>query len=133
MVGLLASVQVLVLSTIFSKELLISPSFPPLLQPSSTRLAEAYSTLITFFKSSGIGYFPCHSTVFVLARLASKAQLWEDEVVAFRRYLQAGVLVVLVGAYHISDSQKGWMQVPFAIDWTRLGEGTKRIETCLKI
>lgn len=112
---------------------MISSGLPSLLQLSSIRLAEAYSILTTAFKSSKIEYFPCYSTVFVLARLAPKAQSWEDEVAAFRWYHQAGVLVVPGGAYHISEGQKGWMRVSFAVDRTRLREGIKRIETVLKI
>lgn len=126
-VALVASTNVSTLSTVVSKELLASSCVPSLLQLSSKRLAEAYVTLTSFFKSSGISYFPCNSTTFVMAKLAPIAQSWRDEVDAFRRYLQAGVRVAPGRAYHMPEDQKGWMRVSFAVDKTLLAEAITRI------
>jgi gliotoxin/aspirochlorine biosynthesis aminotransferase len=127
-VALVASLNVSTLSTIFSKELLASPRLPSLLQLSSTRLAEAYVALSSFFKASGIVYFPCNSTTFVMAKLAPLAQSWEDEAYAFRQYLQAGVLLAPGRIYHMPEDQKGWMRMSFAVDKKLLTEAITRIE-----
>ncbi|PIG79338.1 aminotransferase GliI-like protein [Aspergillus arachidicola] len=126
-VGLVASVHVSVLSTIFAKEVLASPQLPKLLTLSATRLAGAYTTLTTAFKATGIEYFPSYATVFVLARLAPTASTWDEEMLALRAYMQAGVAVVPGRAYHMPEGQKGWMRVTFAVSNEDLLEGIRRI------
>ena len=126
-VALIASVNVSTLSTIVSKELLTCSRLPSLLQLNSIRLAEAYVTLTSFFKTSGISYFPSNSTTFVMAKLAPLAQSWGDEEDALRQYLQAGVLVAPGRAYHVPEDQKGWMRVSFAVNKTLLAEAIIRI------
>ncbi|KAK6828793.1 hypothetical protein RU639_003479 [Aspergillus parasiticus] len=126
-VGLVASVHVSVLSTVFAKEVLASPQLPKLLTLSATRLAEAYTTLTTAFKATGIEYFPSYATVFVLARLAPTATTWDEEMLALRAYTQAGVAVVPGRAYHMPEGQKGWMRVTFAVSNEDLLEGIRRI------
>ncbi|KAB8268857.1 pyridoxal phosphate-dependent transferase [Aspergillus minisclerotigenes] len=127
-VGLVASVHVSVLSTVFAKEVLASTQLPKLLTLSASRLAEAYSTLTTAFKATGIEYFPSYATVFVLARLAPNTTTWEDEMLALRAYMQAGVAVVPGRAYHMPEGQKGWMRVTFAVPNADLAEGIRRIK-----
>ncbi|KAE8320030.1 pyridoxal phosphate-dependent transferase [Aspergillus transmontanensis] len=126
-VGLVASVHVSVLSTVFAKEVLASPQLPKLLTLSATRLAGAYTTLTTAFKATGIEYFPSYATVFVLARLAPTATTWDEEMLALRAYMQAGVAVVPGRAYHMPEGQKGWMRVTFAVSNEDLLEGIRRI------
>ncbi|RAQ56901.1 aminotransferase GliI-like protein [Aspergillus flavus] len=127
-VGLVASVHVSVLSTVFAKEVLASPQLPKLLTLSATRLAKAYSTLTTAFKATGIEYFPSYATVFVLARLAPNATAWDEEMLALRAYMQAGVAVVPGRAYHMPEGQKGWMRVTFAGFHEDLLEGIRTIK-----
>ncbi|KAB8225979.1 pyridoxal phosphate-dependent transferase [Aspergillus novoparasiticus] len=127
-VGLVASVHVSVLSTVFAKEVLASPQLPKLLTLSATRLAEAYTTLTTAFKANGIEYFPGYATVFVLARLAPSATTWDEEMLALRAYMQAGVLVVPGRAYHMPEGQQGWMRVTFAVSNEDLTEAIQRIK-----
>ncbi|KAF7617894.1 hypothetical protein AFLA_006804 [Aspergillus flavus NRRL3357] len=127
-VGLVASVHVSVLSTVFAKEVLALPQLPKLLTLSATRLAKAYSTLTTAFKATGIEYFPSYATVFVLARLAPNATAWDEEMLALRAYMQAGVAVVPGRAYHMPEGQKGWMQVTFAVFHEDLLEGIRTIK-----
>ncbi|PYH40407.1 pyridoxal phosphate-dependent aminotransferase [Aspergillus saccharolyticus JOP 1030-1] len=127
-VGLVASVHVSGLSTVFAKEVLASSQLPDLLARSATRLADAYTTLTTAFRAAGIEYFPCHATVFVLARLAPQATSWDEEMLALHAYRQAGVVVVPGRAYHLSDGQAGWMRVTFAMEAEALAEGIRRIE-----
>ncbi|EIT75178.1 1-aminocyclopropane-1-carboxylate [Aspergillus oryzae 100-8] len=128
-VGLVASVHVSVLSTVFAKEVLASPQLPKLLTLSATRLAKAYSTLTTAFKATGIEYFPSYATVFVLARLAPNATAWDEEMLALRAYMQAGVAVAPGRAYHMAERQKGWMRVTFAVSNEDLSEGIRRTKT----
>ncbi|QRD85572.1 1-aminocyclopropane-1-carboxylate synthase [Aspergillus flavus] len=131
---LVASVHVSVLSTVFAKEVLALPQLPKLLTLSATRLAKAYSTLTTAFKATGIEYFPSYATVFVLARLAPNATAWDEEMLALRAYMQAGVAVVPGRAYHMPEGQKGWMQVTFAVFHEDLLEGIRTIKrVCLSL
>ncbi|KAB8261315.1 pyridoxal phosphate-dependent transferase [Aspergillus pseudonomiae] len=127
-VGLVASVHVSVLSTVFAKEVLASPQLPELLTLSATRLAETYTALTTAFKATGIEYFPSCATVFVLARLAPHATTWDEEILALRAYMGGGVSVVPGRAYHMPEGQKGWMRVSFAVSSEDLAEGIQRIK-----
>ncbi|KAJ5903521.1 pyridoxal phosphate-dependent transferase [Penicillium tannophilum] len=127
-VGLVASVHVSALSTVFAKEVLASPQLPALLSLSADRLGVSYTTLTTAFKATGIEYFHCHTTVFLLARLAPHADTWEEEMTAFRAYMQAGVLLVPGKAYHMPERLKGWMRVTFAVAADELAEGIGRIQ-----
>lgn len=127
-VGLVASVHVSALSTVFAKEVLASSQLPALLSLSADRLGVSYTTLTTAFKETGIEYFPCHATVFLLARLAPHADTWEEEMTAFRAYMQAGVLLVPGKAYHMPERLKGWMRVTFAVTADELAEGIGRIQ-----
>lgn len=130
----MASVHVSVLSTVFAKEVLASPQLPKLLTLSATRLAKAYSTLTTAFKATGVEYFPSYATVFVLARLAPNATAWDEEMLALRAYMQAGVAVVPGRAYHMPEGQKGWMRVMFAVFHEDLLEGIRTIKrVCLSL
>lgn len=126
-VALIASANVSSLSTIASKELLRSTQLPALLQLSSTRLAEAYATLTSFFKVSSILYFPGYSTTFVMARLAPFAHSWEDEAKAIDSYWRAGVLIAPGHVFHMPENQKGWMRVSFAIEKDLLAEAIARL------
>lgn len=126
--GLVASVHVSVLSTVFAKEVLASPQLPKLLTLSATKLAETYTILTTAFKATGIEYFPSCATVFVLARLAPHAATWDEEILALRAYMQAGVAIVPGRAYHMPEGQKGWMRVTFAVSNEDLAEGIRRIK-----
>ncbi|KAE8164392.1 pyridoxal phosphate-dependent transferase [Aspergillus tamarii] len=127
-VGLVASVHVSVLSTVFAKEVLASPQLPKLLTLSATKLAETYTILTTALKATGIEYFPSCATVFVLARLAPHAATWDEEILALRAYMQAGVAIVPGRAYHMPEGQKGWMRVTFAVSNEDLAEGIRRIK-----
>jgi aspartate/methionine/tyrosine aminotransferase len=127
-VGLVASVHVSALSTVFAKEVLASAQLPALLSLSANRLRVSYITLTTAFRAAGIEYFPCNTTVFLLARLAPHATSWEEEMMAFRAYMQAGVSLVPGKAYHMPEGQKGWMRVTFAVTADELVEGISRIE-----
>lgn len=117
------------LSTVFAKEVLASPQLPKLLTLSATRLAKAYSTLTTAFKATGVEYFPSYATAFVLARLAPNATAWDEEMLALRAYMQAGVAVAPGRAYHTAERQKGWMRVTFAVSNEDLSEGIRRTKT----
>ena len=64
-----------------------------------------------------------------MAKLAPRAQSWEDEAYAFRQYLQAGVLVAPERVYHMPEGQKGWMRMSFAVDNKLLAEAIARIES----
>ena len=88
----------------------------------------AYLEVITFFKSSDIAYIPCNSAIFMLAKLAPLAKSQIEETAAFLQYIQAGVMVAPGWAYHINESQRGWMRVSFAVSSESLQKGLKRIK-----
>lgn len=125
--ALMGPANVSTASSISSKDLLAPSNLILLLRLSSERLATAYVSLVSFFKSTGIVYFPCNSTTFVLAKLVPVAETWEDEETAFLRYLQAGVLLAPGRAYHMPENRKGWMRVCFAVDEARLAKAIDRI------
>lgn len=125
--ALMGPANVSTVSSISAKALLAPANLPSLLQLSSERLASAYARLVSFFKRTGIVYFPCNSTTFVLAKLAPFAEAWEGESSAFLRYLQAGVLLAPGRAYHMPENQKGWMRVCFAVDDATLNRAIDRI------
>lgn len=127
-IALVGSVHVSTISTVCSSSLLASPQLPHLLQLSRSRLVEAYMTLTKFFKASGVEYFPCNSTTFVMARLAPLAQTWEDEAAALGLYKLNGVLLSSGHAYHMSGTEKGWMRVSFAVGAEVLATAISRIE-----
>ena len=64
----------------------------------------------------------------MLAKLAPLAKSQVEEMAAFRQYIQAGVMVAPGWAYHINESQRGWMRVSFAVSKESLQEGLKRIK-----
>ena len=72
-------------------------------------------------------YYNCNSTTFVLAKLAPPAETWEDESNAFLQYRQAGVLLASGRSYHMSENQKAWMRICFAVDDARLATAIDRI------
>ena len=127
-IALIASVHVSTLSTVASKAILCSPGLSDLLELNSKRLAEAYLEVSTFFKSSDIAYIPCNSAIFMLAKLAPLAKSQMEEMATFRQYIQAGVMVAPGWAYHITDSQRGWMRVSFAVSHESLQKGLQRIK-----
>ena len=126
--ALITSVHVSTLSTIASKAILSSPGLPGLIELNAKRLVEAYINITTFFEGYDIAYIPCNSAGFVLARLAPRAKSQPEEMAAFQRYVQAGVLVAPGWAYHIHENQRGWMRVSFSVAPQSLQEGLERIK-----
>ena len=127
-ISLLATKNVSSLSIHFSTELLSSPKLPSLLQLNTQRLAKSYVFLTSFFTAAGIKYQPANGSVFVLAKLAPKAQNRDDEATAHSQYVQAGVLMSPGRAYSMPDGSPGWMRVTFALDRDYLLKGLERIK-----
>jgi aspartate/methionine/tyrosine aminotransferase len=128
-IALVSSVHVSALSTLFAKELLGSPELPGLIKLNKEKLASAYIETTDFLKRVGIAYFPCNAAVFLFCKLAPDATTIEEEMTAFRQYVEAGVMVAPGRAYHVNTSQKGWMRISFAVDYEELQKGLMRIES----
>jgi aspartate/methionine/tyrosine aminotransferase len=131
-VALTSSVHVSVLSTLFAKELLGSPSLSVLVESNKEKLRDAYIATTTRLKRAGIEYFPCNAAVAVFCRLAPKATSVPEEMAAFHKYIEAGVMVAPGVAYHVNPSQKGWMRVSFAVSEEARENGLSRIESVYK-
>lgn len=128
-IALISSVHVSALSTLCAKELLRSPALPELIQINKQKLRDAYIDTVRFLKCAGIEYFPCNAAVAVLCRLAPNATTTQDEMEAFHRYIEAGVMVAPGLAYHVTANQKGWMRVSFAVNAENRQKGLARIES----
>lgn len=70
---------------------------------------------------------------FVFAKIAPKAVTWEDEALAVACCKQSGVVVSAGKAYHITDSQKGWARLTFAIPADQLAEALRRLEAGIRL
>ncbi|PYH35561.1 aminotransferase gliI [Aspergillus neoniger CBS 115656] len=128
-VGLAGAVQVSALSTIGAIAILTSSRLPDILKQNCMGLAVAYCTVTEAFRRIGITYIPGTAAVFLMARLAPRAQTREDELAACGKYRQAGVAVVPGSAYHMPGNyQHGWMRVTFGVAPETLTEGIRRIE-----
>ena len=68
----------------------------------------------------------------MMARLAPGAQTWEDEAKACQKYAEAGVVLAPGRRYHMTDDQKGWMRILFAVDEQRLNAAMERIAPVYK-
>lgn len=115
----------------FVKTLLDSPKLPSLISTNTTRLAEAYSTLSSFFRSRSIPYIPCANGMYIFAQLAVGATSWEEEAELAGKLKEAGVLVSQGKAYHGPEGDKGWMRVGFAVEKDKLVEAVKRMDAVL--
>jgi aspartate/methionine/tyrosine aminotransferase len=131
-VALTSSVHVSVLSSLFAKELLGSPTLPTLIESNKTKLRDAYIATTTRLKRAGIEYFPCNAAVAVFCRLAPKTMSVPEEMAAFHKYIEAGVVVAPGVAYHVNRSQKGWMRVSFAVNEEARDKGLSCIESVYK-
>jgi aspartate/methionine/tyrosine aminotransferase len=129
-VALAANNQISALSTIFVTTLLTSPNLDSLIALNKERLSLSYAKLTNLFKKHGIPYLPCNAGLYVFARLARRAT-WEDESNMVQKLKQAGVLVSAGKAYHVPESEKGWMRVSFAVHEADLVEAMRRMETVL--
>lgn len=116
------------LSTGFATGLLNSPKLPSLIELNAERLSKAYITLTTFFKQYHIPYIPCNAGICLFARIAPKAETWEDEAAIVGRIKDAGVLVSSGKAYHGPKMEKGWARVGFAVEPAELEEAIRRMK-----
>ncbi|KAF1950196.1 1-aminocyclopropane-1-carboxylate synthase 7 [Byssothecium circinans] len=130
--ALAANTQISALSTIFVTSLLTWPELPSLLALNRQRLRAAYTTLTDSFKQCGIPFLPCNAGLYVFARLAHHAVTWEDEEKVVVKLKEAGVLVSSGRAYHVPESEKGWMRVGFSVEQVDLVEAIKRIESVVR-
>ena len=102
--------------TLSCKAVLKVDNLRRLVELNRVRLGEAYHLLTQGFKDSGISYFPANCTTFLLADLAPKAKSKEEEVAAFLKYSEAGVLLAAGSVYHLPANYHGWFRVCFAVD-----------------
>lgn len=129
--ALASNTQISALSTIFVTSLLTSHHLDSLIMLNSQRLSAAYTTLTSFLKGQNIPYIPCNAGLYVFARIAGFAKTWEDEDVMVQKLKEAGVLVSSGKAYHVPETEKGWMRVGFAIEELDLREAIRRMENVL--
>lgn len=129
--ALAANTQISALSTLFVTHLLTTPKLDALLTLNRERLREAYITLTDFFKRYDIPYLPCNAGLYVFARLAHHAVTWDDEADMVGKLKEAGVLVSAGRAYHVPESEKGWMRIAFSVEQAELAEALRRIKTVM--
>jgi len=65
-----------------------------------------------------------------MARLAPRAESWEDETAMIVRLREIGVSVSPGRIYHFIE--KGWARVSFAVEKTVLEEALRRMHSSLK-
>ncbi|KAF2795571.1 1-aminocyclopropane-1-carboxylate synthase [Melanomma pulvis-pyrius CBS 109.77] len=127
--ALAANTQISALSTIFVTSLLTSPKLTSLVALNRERLRAAYTTLTNFLKRYDIPYLPCNAGLYVFARLAHHAVTWEDEAEMVEKLKDAGLLVSAGRAYHVPESEKGWMRIGFSVEQADLVEAIRRMES----
>lgn len=127
--ALAAQMQVSNLTALFVTALLTAPNLDELIKLNVERLAKAYTTLTTFFKANNIPYIPCNAGLYVFARIAPKAQTWDEESAVVAKLKESGVLVSSGKAYHGPEGEKGWARVGFAVDEDTLDEAINRMKT----
>ncbi|PVI02650.1 1-aminocyclopropane-1-carboxylate synthase 7 [Periconia macrospinosa] len=130
--ALAANTQISALSTLFVTRLLTTPKLDALLALNRERLRTAYISLTGFFKRYGVPYLPCNAGLYVFARLAHHAVTWDDEADMVGRLKEAGVLVSAGRAYHVPESEKGWMRIGFSVPEAELAEALRRMETVIE-
>lgn len=131
-VTLACNTQTSAFSAVATAALLTSPGLADLIALNSSRLAETYGLLTSFFKRRRIEYIPANAGVFLLAKLAPDAKTREDETRVFRKLKDAGVLVGPGRIYHVQEKERGWARLTFAIDPPMLKEAIARLETVLQ-
>lgn len=129
--ALAANTQTSSLSAIATTHLLSSPNLRWILELNSLRLSEAYRTVTSFFKWHSIQYVPANAGLFVFAKLAPGAKIWEDEAEVMEQCRQEGVLVSAGKNYHGIEDEKGWVRITFAVEKEVLKEGLERVAKAL--
>jgi aspartate/methionine/tyrosine aminotransferase len=125
--ALAAQMQISTLTSTFVTALLTAPDLDDLIRLNAKRLTKAYATITDFFKEVSIPYIPCNAGLYVFAKLAPKAETWQDECAVVTKLKEAGVLVSSGKAYHGPEGEKGWARVGFAVEPKELDEAIERM------
>lgn len=134
MVGcaLAAQMQISTLTSTFATALLTAPHLDRLIKLNSMRLGQAYVRLTYFLRQINIPYIPCNAGLYVFAKIAPKAQTWDEESAVVAALKEVGVLVSSGRAYHGPDNEIGWARIAFAVQPRELSEAIERMKRVLK-
>ena len=121
------------LTSIYVRSLLGSPSLPDLVLLNRQRLAAANERLEQVLNRCGIEFIEPSAGLYVFARIAPNASSWEEEAEAVTILRKAGVQVNPGKTF---SAEPGWARITFALPdgalteaLTRLEEGLSRYKT----
>jgi gliotoxin/aspirochlorine biosynthesis aminotransferase len=126
--ALASNTQMSSLTAIATTALLQSPQLDSLIALNSSRLAEGYDVITSFFRQHNIEYMPVSAGPFIFAKLVPGATTWEEEAEKLGACKAAGVVISSGKGYHVVDSEKGWGRLTYAIPMDELKEALRRVE-----
>ncbi|KAK7701280.1 hypothetical protein SLS64_010323 [Diaporthe eres] len=125
--SIISNTQMSSLTAIATTSILSSPELPKLFALNSERLSQAYRTVTSVLKRHNILYVQANIGPFILVRLLSDAQTWEEEAEVVQACRLAGVVISGGRSFHVPENEKGWARLNFAIPPDKLDEGIRRV------
>ena len=129
--ALASNTQTSSLAAISTTALLKSAQLESVIATNSERLTKACNSLAALLRTYDIPYFPCYAGLYIFARLAPKAQYWEDESVMLREFKDAGISISGGRGYHVGEENKGWARISFAVNPKTFQLALERLERVL--
>lgn len=115
------------MSAVCATEVLASPSLPLLISQITERLEERYRLLSHLLDHHDVEYVPCNAGIFILVRIAPRAECQEDEDAAVSLLREAGIAVAPGSMYHMPEI--GWARICFAVEDGKFHEAMRRLDT----